>query len=52
MCITTNKDEQKDKLNRPLDLDELDESLSNDKCDYLDLETCINLNPNNYSHAT
>ena len=49
MCITTNKDEQKDKLNRPLDLDELDESLWNDKCDYLDLETCINLNPNNYN---
>ena len=49
MCITTNKDEQKDKLNRPLDLDELDKSLWNDKYDYLDLETCINLNPNNYN---
>ena len=52
MCITTNKDEQKDKLNRPLDfrpLDELDKSLWNDKCDYLDLETCSNLNPNNYN---
>ena len=49
MCITTNKDEQRDKLNKPLDLDELDESLWNDKCDYLDLETCINLNPKNYN---
>ena len=49
MCITTDKDEQKDKLNRPLDLDEVDESLWNDKCDYLDLETCSNLNPNNYN---
>ena len=49
MCITTNKDEEKDKLNMPLDLDELDESLWNDKCDYLDLETCSNLNPNNYN---
>ena len=49
MCITSNKDEQKDKLNRPLDLDELDESLWNDKCDYLDLESCSNLNPNNYN---
>ena len=39
----------KGKLNRPLDLDQLDESLWNDKCDYLDLETCINLNPNNYN---
>ena len=49
MCITTNKDEERDKLNRPLDLDELGESLWNDKCDYLDLETCIYLNPNNYN---
>ena len=49
MCITTDKDEQKYKLNRPLDLDEVDESLWNDKCDYLDLETCSNLNPNNYN---
>ena len=49
MCTTKNKDEQKDKLNRPLDLDEVDESLWNDKCDYLDLETCSNLNPNNYN---
>ena len=31
------------------DLNALDASLWNDKCDYIELEECDNLNPNNYN---
>ena len=40
-------------LDRPIITDNLDQSLWNDKCDYIDLdiESCIDLNPNNYNLA-
>ena len=38
-----------DLLERSRDLKSLDETLWNDKCDYVDIETCLNLNPNNYN---
>ena len=34
-------------LDRPLDLHNVDESLWSDKCDYMEVEKCTNLNPNN-----
>ena len=40
---------QIDMLLRSRDYDELDSSLWNDKCDYIELEKCSNLNPNNYN---
>ena len=38
-----------DNLLRSCDLEELDSSLWNDKCDYMELDHCTNLNPNNYN---
>ena len=38
-----------DNLLRSRDLEELDSTLWNDKCDYMELDHCINLNPNNYN---
>ena len=43
---------QNDTLNRPLDLNTLDSCLWNDKCDYVDLDHCTNLNINNYNLIT
>ena len=40
---------QTDLLLRSRDYDELDGSLWNDKCDYIELEKCSNHNPNNYN---
>ena len=51
MCkIGTNK-KMLDELSRPLNYDELDNTLWNDKCDYVDIEGTSNLNPNNYNLA-
>ena len=36
-----------DSLDRPLDLFNVNESLWSDKYDYMDLDKCCNLNPNN-----
>ena len=38
-----------DELGCPIDLNEINESLWNDKCDYINIEQCSNLNPNNYN---
>ena len=38
-----------DNLNWPLELDNINRNLWNDKCNYMDLEDCKNLNPNNYN---
>ena len=38
-----------DLLDRPRNLDELGNSLWYDKCDYIDIEMCSNLIPNNYN---
>ena len=38
-----------DEFDRPIITDNLDQSLWNDKCDYVDIENCRDLNPNNYN---
>ena len=40
-----------DELSRPMTYEELDNTLWNDKCDYVDIEGTSNLNPNNYNLA-
>ena len=49
MCKMESADKENDALNRPQDLKELDCSLWNDKCDFIDIESCTNLNQNNYN---
>ena len=49
MCCETEHLITKDQLERPVDHSELDSSLWNDKCDYIKLDHCNNLNPNNYN---
>ena len=49
MCETEQVQEDSDVLNRSRNLSEMDESLWNNKCDYVDMEMCHNLNPNNYN---
>ena len=49
MCKTDQVQEDSDALNRSHNLSEMDESLWNDKRDYVDMEMCHNLNPNNYN---
>ena len=46
MCISKCATKTHDELERPLNLDNIDENLWNDECDYIDLESCTNLNPN------
>ena len=38
-----------DSLHRSRDLRELDDTLWNDNCDYIDIENCTDLNPNNFN---
>ena len=45
MCLSKFEQKSKDILERPLNLNSLDESLWNDKCDYLDLHSATYLNP-------
>ena len=40
-----------DELDTPIIFHKLDQSLWNDKCDYIDIESCVDLNPNNYNLA-
>ena len=49
MCKTNGNYNDTDALKRSQNLFELDESLWNDKCNYIEMETCPNLNPNNYN---
>ena len=49
MCHEDSCQEQTDAVDRQIELDELDNTLWNDKCDYIDLEHCVNLNLNNYN---
>ena len=49
MCFTKIDNQLFDSLNRPLELRRTDESLWSDKCDYLDPNSCNNLNPENYN---
>ena len=49
MCFSKQDHKLFDDLSRPLDFDNIDNSLWNDKCHYYDIEKCTNLNPNNYN---
>ena len=49
MCKSELDKNDTDLLDSPCNLDELDSSLWNDKCNYVDIEMCSNLNPNNYN---
>ena len=49
MCHKDSCQQTTNGLDRPIELDGLDNKLWNDKCDYTDLEHCVNLNPNNYN---
>ena len=52
MCCEPEHLNTKDQLGRPVDHSELDSSLWNEKCDYIELDHCNNLNPNNYNLIT
>ena len=43
---------QFDLLERSMDLTNVDETLWNDKCDYINIDTCTDLNPDNYNLLT
>ena len=49
MCKTESNTDTTDALKRLPELDELDSSLWNDKCDSIDVERCMNMNPDNYN---
>ena len=49
MCFSNEDVKLFDNLLWPLELGNLDKSLWNDKCDYVDLEKCKNLNMNNWN---
>ena len=49
MCFSHEDIKQCDELHRPLNLEDLYPTLWNDKCDYIDPESCTNLNPENYN---
>ena len=49
MSDTVVYDSLEDTLSRSREYGELDSSLWNDKCDYVELDKCVNLNPNNYN---
>ena len=49
MSSTAVYDSFKDLLSRSQESGELDSSLWNNKCDYMELDKCVNLNPNNYN---
>ena len=38
-----------DNLERPMELDSINRDLWNDKCDYIDVSDCPNLNPNGHT---
>ena len=49
MCCQRSDEKLFDNLCRPLEFESLDRSLWNDKCDYIDVRDCSNLNPDNYN---
>ena len=49
MYSATDNISTKDNLERPLIKDNLETSLWNNKCDYIKIEQCTNLNPDNYN---
>ena len=49
MCFSKKDVTTNDSLSRPIYMENIDNSLWNDKCDYWETEQCANLNPNNYN---
>ena len=49
MCFSNEVIKLYDNLMRPLELDNHDMALWNDKCDYIELEKCENFNKDNYN---
>ena len=49
MCLSKHETKLYDDLMQPLELDNMEKSLWNDKCDYVDRTKCSNLNPSNYN---
>ena len=49
MCVDKDKRKESDVLDRPIITDNLDSSSWNDKCDYIEIDNCKDLNPNNYN---
>ena len=49
MCFSKKDVTVNDSLSRPISMENIDNSLWNDKCDYWETEQCVNLNPNNYN---
>ena len=49
MCNQKDNLKSVDALGNPILTENLDTSLWNDKCDYIDIESCTNLNPNFYN---
>ena len=49
MCFTNIDKKLMDNLDRPLEIDTLNRNLWNDKCDYMNVEDCCNLNPDNFN---
>ena len=49
MAYEEKTDIQLERLGCPTEIENLSESLWNDKCNYLNIKECTNLNPNNYN---
>ena len=49
MCTGNSNVKDSDVLDRPILMENLDSSFWKDKCDYIEIEQCKNLNPNNYN---
>ena len=49
MCHDDNISKTQDVLDRPVELAELDNPLWNDKCNWINIEHSVNLNPSNYN---
>ena len=49
MCISKIAEKTQDILDRPLDYYGINEYLWSNKCDYINPDSCINLNPNEYN---
>ena len=49
MCFSKKDITINDSLSRIISMENIDNSLWNDKCDYWEMEQCANLNPNNYN---
>ena len=47
MCVGNSDIKLYDELMQPLEWNAMDKSLWTDRCDYIDLEKCVNLNNNN-----